>query len=51
MYSFKQTISQFYEEHHNATLVIAAATWGIVIAVLSFAQAAEPLSVGGLPVT
>ena len=50
MPSVKRTISQSWEAHYRAILV-AAVTWGLLLPVLSLAAAAEPLKVGGLPVT
>jgi hypothetical protein len=51
MGSGKRTISQFWEDHRKAMLVVAAVTWGLLIPVIYLAVAAEPLSIGGLPVT
>jgi hypothetical protein len=51
MPSVKHTISEFWEEHRKAMLVVAAVTCGLLFPWISLAVAAEPLKIGGLPVT
>jgi hypothetical protein len=51
MPSVKRTFSAFWEEHRKAMLVVAAVTCGLLLSLISLAVAAEPLKVGGLPVT
>jgi hypothetical protein len=51
MQTVKRTISQGWEGHRKAMLVTAAATWVLLIPLIYLALAAEPLRVGGLPVT
>ena len=51
MTSGKRTISQFWENPYQATLVVVAVTWSLLLPFVYLALAAEPLSVGGLPVT
>jgi hypothetical protein len=50
MASGKRTIRQLWDDHRKAMLV-AAMTWGLLISLAYLALAAEPLKVGGLPVT
>jgi hypothetical protein len=51
MTSGKRTIAQFWENPCPATLVVVAVTWSLLLPFISLVMAAEPLSVGGLPVT
>jgi hypothetical protein len=51
MQSVQRTIFQSWEVRRKAMLVVAAVTSGLLIALLDLALAAEPLKVGGLPVT
>lgn len=51
MYSVKRTIAQCYAAHRQAMLVTAAVTGVLLLSLLSPVLAAEPLKVGGLPVT
>jgi hypothetical protein len=51
MPSVKRTFSEFWEEHRKAMLVAATVTCGLLFSLISLAVAAEPLKVGGLPVT
>lgn len=46
----KRTICRFWEDHRKA-MVVAAATWVLVITSVYLALSGEPLKVGGLPVT
>jgi hypothetical protein len=51
MHSIKRTIAQRYAAHRQAMLVTAAVTGILLLSWLSPVLAAEPLKVGGLPVT
>jgi len=51
MPAVERTISAFCEDHRKAMLAAAAMTWVLLIALMSLAMAAEPLKIGGLPVT
>jgi hypothetical protein len=51
MNSVRPTVSRFRENHRKAMLVVAAVTWGLLMPLTYLALAAEPLKVGGLPVT
>jgi len=51
MTSGKRIISQFWEHPRQAMLVVVAVTSSLVLPFVYLALAAEPLSVGGLPVT
>ncbi|MGH8066689.1 MAG: hypothetical protein ACRERE_15930 [Candidatus Entotheonellia bacterium] len=50
MNSVRPAVSRFREDHRKAMLV-AAVTWGLLMPLTYLALAAEPLKVGGLPVT
>ena len=51
MPAVKRTISEFCEDHRKAMLAVAAMTWVLLMSLFSLAGAAEPLKIGGLPVT
>lgn len=50
MPAVQRTVAQVWAEHRKARLVVAA-MWGLLLLLISLAVAAEPLKVGGLPVT
>lgn len=51
MYSVKRTIAQCYAAHRQAMLVTAGLIGLLLLPLVFPALAAEPLKVGGLPVT
>ena len=51
MTAAQRTICQLREDRRRAMLVVAAVTWGLLMPLIYLAVAAEPLKVGGLPVT
>jgi hypothetical protein len=51
MTAAKRTLCQLWEGHRKAMLVVAAVMWGLLMPLIYLAVAAEPLKVGGLPVT
>ena len=50
MNSVRPTVSRFLEDRRTAMLV-ATVAWGLLMPLTYLALAAEPLKVGGLPVT
>ena len=51
MPSVKRIVFLFCEDHRKAMLVVAAVMCGLLLPLVSPAVAAEPLKIGGLPVT
>jgi hypothetical protein len=51
MQLIQRTISRFCKDHRQVMLVMAAVTWSLLMPLIGGALAAEPLKVGGLPVT
>jgi hypothetical protein len=50
MTAAQRTLCRLWEDHRKAMLVVAV-TWGLLMPLIYLAVAAEPLKVGGLPVT
>jgi hypothetical protein len=51
MTAVRRALCQLWEDHRKVMRVVAAATWGLLMPLIYLAVAAEPLKVGGLPVT